>query len=35
MTILDSFLLFLGDMFGFRHRRQVIVIDRLPANFLR
>jgi len=33
--MLHSLVVFLSDMFGLRHRRQVVVIDRLPPNFLR
>lgn len=33
--MLQAFILFLADMLGLGHRRQVIAVDRLPPNFLR
>jgi hypothetical protein len=33
--MLRAFIHYLGTLFGLRRRRPVIVIDRLPPNFLR
>lgn len=35
MIVFRDFVFFLADLLGLRPRRQIVVISRLPPNFLR